>query len=161
MADKKSKKNNKQQSATIAVNRQAKFEYSIEERFEAGMVLEGWEVKSLRDGRVQLKESYVAIKRGEAWLSGAHISPLLSASTHVNPDAIRAKKLLLNRHELNKLIGSVERKGYTLIPLSMYWKNGRAKLEIGLAKGKQLHDKRATSKDRDWQREKARIMKKG
>jgi len=161
MADKKSKKNNKQQNATIALNRQAKFEYSIEERFEAGMVLEGWEVKSLRDGRVQLKESYVAIKRGEAWLSGAHISPLLSASTHVNPDAIRAKKLLLNRHELNKLIGAVERKGYTLIPLSMYWKNGRAKLEIGLAKGKQLHDKRAASKDRDWQREKARIMKKG
>lgn len=161
MADKKSKKNNKQQNATIAVNRQAKFEYTIEERFEAGIVLEGWEVKSLRDGRVQLKESYVAMKRGEAWLSGAHISPLLSASTHVNPDAIRAKKLLLNRHELNKLIGAVERKGYTLIPLSMYWKNGRAKLEIGLAKGKQLHDKRATSKDRDWQREKARIMKKG
>ncbi|MCK9621847.1 MAG: SsrA-binding protein SmpB [Methylobacter sp.] len=161
MADKKSKKNNKQQNATIAVNRQAKFEYTIEEKFEAGIVLEGWEVKSLRDGRVQLKESYVAIKRGEAWLSGAHISPLLSASTHVNPDAIRAKKLLLNRHELNKLIGAVERKGYTLIPLSMYWKNGRAKLEIGLAKGKQLHDKRAASKDRDWQREKARVMKKG
>jgi SsrA-binding protein len=161
MADKKSKKNNKQQNATIAVNRQANFEYTVEEKFEAGIVLEGWEVKSLRDGRVQLKESYVAIKRGEAWLSGAHISPLLSASTHVNPDAIRAKKLLLNRHELNKLIGAVERKGYTLIPLSMYWKNGRAKLEIGLAKGKQLHDKRATSKDRDWQREKARIMKKG
>jgi SsrA-binding protein len=161
MADKKSKKNNKQQNATIAVNRQAKFEYTIEEKFEAGIVLEGWEVKSLRDGRVQLKESYVAIKRGEAWLSGAHISPLLSASTHVNPDSIRAKKLLLNRHELNKLIGAVERKGYTLIPLSMYWKNGRAKLEIGLAKGKQLHDKRAASKDRDWQREKARVMKKG
>lgn len=161
MADKKPKKNNKQQNATIAVNRQAKFEYSIEERFEAGLVLEGWEVKSLRDGRVQLKESYVTIKRGEAWLLGAHISALLSASTHVNPDAVRAKKLLLNRHELNKLIGAVERKGYTLIPLSMYWKNGRAKLEIGLAKGKQLHDKRATSKDRDWQREKARIMKKG
>ncbi|MFA6161844.1 MAG: SsrA-binding protein SmpB [Methylobacter sp.] len=159
MADKKSKKNTKQQNATIAVNRQATHEYFIEERFEAGIVLEGWEVKSLRDGRIQLKESYVMIKRGEAWLSGAHISPLLSASTHVNPDSIRAKKLLLNRHELNKLIGAVERKGYTLIPLSMYWKNGRAKLEIGLAKGKQLHDKRATSKDRDWQREKARIMK--
>lgn len=159
MADKKSKKNNKQQNATIAVNRQATHEYFIEERFEAGIVLEGWEVKSLREGRVQLKESYVVIKRGEAWLSGAHISPLLSASTHVNPDSIRAKKLLLHRNELNKLIGSVERKGYTLIPLSMYWKNGRAKLEIGLAKGKQLHDKRASSKDRDWQREKARIMK--
>lgn len=160
MADKKPKKATPKQNATIAVNRQATHEYFIEARFEAGLVLEGWEVKSLRAGRVQLKESYVAIKRGEAWLSGAHISPLLSASTHVNPDAVRAKKLLLNRHELNKLIGSVERKGYTLIPLSMYWKNGRAKLEIGLAKGKQLHDKRASSKDRDWQREKARIMKK-
>jgi SsrA-binding protein len=161
MADKKSKNNKTQQNATIAVNRQAKHEYFIEERFEAGLVLEGWEVKSLREGRVQLKESYVVIKRGEAWLSGAHISPLLSASTHIKPEAVRSKKLLLNRHELNKLIGSVERKGYTIIPLSMYWKNGRAKLEIGLAKGKQLHDKRATSKDRDWQREKARIMKKG
>lgn len=159
MADKKSKKNKAQQNANIAVNRQATHEYFIEERFEAGLVLEGWEVKSLREGRVQLKESYVVIKRGEAWLSGAHISALLSASTHVNPDAIRQKKLLLNRHELNKLIGAVERKGYTIIPLSMYWKNGRAKLEIGLAKGKQLHDKRATVKDRDWQREKARIMK--
>lgn len=161
MADKKSKKNAAQQNANIAVNRQATHEYSVEERFEAGVVLEGWEVKSLREGRVQLKESYVVLKCGEAWLSGAHISALLSASTHIKPDAIRAKKLLLNRHELNKLIGSVERKGYTLIPLSMYWKNGRAKLEIGLAKGKQLHDKRAASKDRDWQREKGRILKKG
>ena len=161
MADKKSKKNAKQQNATIAVNRQARHEYTIEEKFEAGVVLEGWEVKSLRDGRIQLKESYVVIRRGEAFLSGAHISPLISASTHVNPDSIRAKKLLLHRHELNKLIGAVERKGYTLIPLSMYWKNGRAKLEIGLAKGKQLHDKRAASKDRDWQREKGRILKKG
>ncbi|WP_020561749.1 SsrA-binding protein SmpB [Methylosarcina fibrata] len=161
MVDKKSKKNKNQQSATIAVNRQATHEYYIEERYEAGMVLEGWEVKSLREGRVQLKESYVTFKRGEAWLSGAHISALLSASTHVNPIAVRPRKLLLNRHELNKLIGSVERKGYTLIPLSMYWKKGRAKLEIGLAKGKQLHDKRASSKERDWQREKARIMKKG
>ncbi len=160
MAEKKPKKKQSSQSSTIAVNRQATHEYFIEERFEAGMVLEGWEVKSLRAGRVQLKESYVNIRRGEAWLAGAHISPLLSASTHGNPDAIRAKKLLLNRHELNKLIGGVERKGYTLIPLSMYWKGGRAKLEIGLAKGKQLHDKRASSKDRDWQREKARIMKK-
>jgi SsrA-binding protein len=159
MADKKPNKKNQPQNATIAVNRQATHEYHIEERFEAGLVLEGWEVKSLREGKIQLKESYVTIKRGEAWLERAHISPLLSASTHVNPDAIRKKKLLLNRHELNKLIGSVERKGYTIIPLSMYWKHGRAKLEIGLAKGKQLHDKRAASKDRDWQREKARIMK--
>ena len=123
--------------------------------------MEGWEVKSLRAGRLQLKESYVVIKRGEAWLSGAHISALLSASTHIKPEAVRQKKLLLNRHELNKLIGAVERKGYTIMPLSMYWKAGRAKLEIGLAKGKQLHDKRAASKDRDWQREKGRIMKKG
>jgi SsrA-binding protein len=161
MADKKSKKAASQQNSTIAVNRQARHEYFIEERFEAGLVLQGWEVKSLRSGRLQLKESYVAIKRGEAWLSGAHISALLSASTHINPDSIRSKKLLLNRHELDKLIGAVERKGYTLIPLSMYWKNGRAKLEMGLAKGKQLHDKRAASKDRDWQREKERIMKKG
>lgn len=159
MADKKTNKKKQPQNATIAVNRQATHEYHIEERLEAGVVLEGWEVKSLRDGKIQLKESYVVLKRGEAWLSRAHISPLLSASTHVNPDAIREKKLLLNRHEINKLIGSVERKGYTIIPLSMYWKNGRAKLEIGLAKGKQLHDKRAASKDRDWQREKARIMK--
>ncbi|ASF48812.1 SsrA-binding protein SmpB [Methylovulum psychrotolerans] len=161
MADKNSKKAKSQQNSTIAVNRQATHEYFIEERFEAGLVLQGWEVKSLRAGKVQLKESYVAIKRGEAWLSGAHISALLSASTHINPEAVRSKKLLLNRYELNKLIGAVERKGYTLIPLSMYWKSGRAKLEIGLAKGKQLHDKRAASKDRDWQREKARIMKKG
>lgn len=159
MADKKPNNKKKPQNATIAVNRQATHEYHIEERFEAGIVLEGWEVKSLRDGKIQLKESYVVLKRGEAWLSRAHISPLLSASTHVNPDAIRNKKLLLNRHEINKLIGSVERKGYTIIPLSMYWKNGRAKIEIGLAKGKQLHDKRAASKDRDWQREKGRIMK--
>ncbi len=159
MADKKPTKKKPQQNASIAVNRQATHEYHIEERFEAGIVLEGWEVKSLREGKIQLKESYVVLKRGEAWLSRAHISPLLSASTHVNPDAIRNKKLLLNRHEINKLIGSVERKGYTIIPLSMYWKNGRAKLEIGLAKGKQLHDKRAASKDRDWQREKGRIMK--
>jgi len=161
MADKKSKKNKTQQNNTIAVNRQARHEYFIEERFEAGLVLEGWEVKSLREGRVQLKESYVTLKRGEAWLSGAHVSPLVSASTHVNPEAVRLKKLLLNRHELNKLIGAVERKGYTLMPLQMYWKHGRAKLEIGLAKGKQLHDKRATAKDRDWEREKARIMKHG
>lgn len=160
MADKHSKKQGKQ-NPTIAVNRQATHEYFVEERLEAGLVLEGWEVKSLRDGRVQLKESYVTIKKGEAWLQGAHISPLLSASTHIKPEAVRHKKLLLNRHELNKLIGGVERKGYTLIPLSMYWKKGRAKLEIGLAKGKQLHDKRASEKDKDWQREKARIMKHG
>lgn len=159
MTAKKSAKKSKEVSSTIAKNRQATHEYTIEERFEAGLALQGWEVKSLRDGRVQLKESYVVIKKGEAWLLRAHVSALLSASTHVNPDTIRAKKLLLHRHELNKLIGAVERKGYTIIPLSMYWKNGRAKLEIGLAKGKQLHDKRVASKERDIKREMARIVK--
>lgn len=146
--------------STIALNRQATHEYFIEERFEAGLVLLGWEVKSLRAGKLQLKESYVVLKNGEAWLLGSHISALLSASTHIVADNTRTRKLLLHRHELSKLIGSVERKGYTLIPLAMYWSKGRAKLEIGLAKGKQLHDKRATEKDRDWQRERQQIMKK-
>lgn len=160
MANKSSSK--KQNSNTnIASNRHATHEYFIEGRYEAGMVLEGWEVKSLRDGRIQLKESYVVIKKGEVWLVGAHVSPLLSASTHIKPEAVRAKKLLLHAYEINKLIGAVERKGYTIVPLSMYWKQGRAKIEIGLAKGKQLHDKRRSSKDRDWEREKARIMKHG
>ena len=159
MAAKKSKKKAKTPSNLIAKNRQATHEYFVEERFEAGLVLEGWEVKSLRAGRAQITESYVFIKRGEAWLSGAHISPLLSASTHINPDNIRIKKLLLHKHELSKLIGAVERNGYTLVALAMYWVKGRAKLEIGLAKGKQLHDKRATSKERDWQREKSRMLK--
>jgi len=122
-------------------------------------VLEGWEVKSLREGRVQLKESYVNIKAGEAFLQGAHISPLQTASTHIHPEPLRMRKLLLHRQELYKLIGLVERKGFTLVPTAMYWKNSRAKLEIGLAKGKKLHDKRATEKDRDWQRDKQRIMK--
>jgi SsrA-binding protein len=159
MASQKSTKKAQQSSSTIAKNRQATHEYFIEDRFEAGLVLQGWEVKSLRAGRVQLKESYVVIKKAEAFLIRAHISALLSASTHVNPDTIRDKKLLLHRRELNKLIGAVERKGYTLIPLAMYWKQGRAKLEIGLAKGKQLHDKRAAAKEREGQREKARIVK--
>ncbi len=161
MAGKKSKKNKKQADNTIAVNRQVTHDYFIEEQIEAGLVLEGWEVKSLREGRVQLKESFIQIKKGEAWLHSAHISPLLSASTHVVPDAVRRKKLLLHRQELSKLIGAVERKGYTLVALSMYWVRSRAKLKIGLAKGKKLHDKRATAKDRDWQRDKARIMKHG
>ncbi len=155
----KNSKQKKSPNASIASNRQATHEYFIEDRFEAGLVLEGWEVKSIRDGRVQLKESYIVIKKGEAWLVGAHVSALLSASTHIKPEAVRAKKLLLHAYEINKLIGAVERKGYTIVPLSMYWKNGRAKLEIGLAKGKQLHDKRISSKNRDWEREKARIMK--
>jgi SsrA-binding protein len=154
-----SKKSPSNESATIAENRKARHDYFIEETYEAGLSLQGWEVKSLRAGRVQLKEAYVFIRGGEAFLFGAHISALTSASTHVVADPIRTRKLLLNRSELNGLIGAVERRGYTLVPLEMYWKTGRAKLRIGLAKGKKEHDKRATEKDRDWQREKSRLMK--
>lgn len=144
---------------SIAVNRKAHHEYSFEDRFEAGIALEGWEVKSLRAGKVQLDQAYVLLKRGEIWLFGGSITPLATASTHKVHDPQRTRKLLLHKNEINKLIGSVERKGYTLIPLSMYWKNNRVKLEIALAKGKKLHDKRATEKDRDWKRQKARAMK--
>ena len=144
---------------TIALNKSAGHEYHIEQRLECGLVLEGWEAKSMRAGRVQLKEGYVKILHGEAFLIGAHISPLSSASTHITPDATRTRKLLLKRAELSRLIGQTERAGYTLVPTAMYWKRGRAKLEIGLAKGKKLHDKRATERDRDWQREKQRIFK--
>jgi len=146
-------------SSTIAQNKKSRHDYQLEERFEAGLVLEGWEVKSLREGRVQIRDSYVYLKNGEAFLMGAHITPLATASTHIKPDPTRTRKLLLNRQELNKLIGAVERKGYALIPTAMYWKKGRAKLEIALAVGKKLHDKRASEKDRDWQRQKQRIMK--
>lgn len=149
----------KSSESTIADNRKAFYDYRIEDRFEAGLALEGWEVKSLRAGRLQLRDSYVIIKNGEAFLVGAHISPLLTASTHIHPDPTRTRKLLLKREELNKLIGAVERKGFTVIPLSMYWKHGRAKMEIALAKGKQDHDKRAAIKEREWQREKGRILK--
>ena len=123
------------------------------------MVLEGWEVKSLRAGRAQITETYVFLKNGEAWVTGAHITPLNTASTHVNPEPTRTRKLLLNRRELDQMVGAVERKGYTLVALSLYWSKGRAKLEVGLAKGKKQHDKRASDKDRDWQRQKARILK--
>ena len=157
MATKKTKQNTS--GSTIALNKKARHDFSIEDRFEAGMVLEGWEVKSLRGGKTQLVDSYVIIKNGEAWLLGCLINPLLAASTHIHPDATRTRKLLLHREELNKLIGAVERKGYTVVPLAMYWKHGRAKLEIGLAKGKKEHDKRATEKDRDWAREKQRILR--
>jgi len=144
---------------TIAENRKAGFEYFIEERIEAGLALEGWEVKSLRAGRANLTESYALLKDGEAWLIGAHFAPLPSASSHVQPDPTRSRRLLLHRHELDRLIGAVERKGYTLVPLSLYWQRGRAKLAVGLAKGKKQRDKRATEKERDWQRQRARIMK--
>ena len=143
----------------IAQNRKAWHDYFIEQKFEAGMALKGWEVKSLRDGRAQLKESYVIIQKGEIFLFGAHISPLTSASTHVHADPTRTRKLLLHHEEISKLIGAVERKGYTLIPLSLYWKKGKAKLEVGLAKGKQLHDKRATIKKRESEREAQRALK--
>lgn len=143
----------------IAVNRKARHDYFIEETIEAGLSLEGWEVKSLRAGKGQITETYVHIKNGEAWLIGAHITPLISSSTHVKADPTRTRKLLLHRRELDRLIGAVERKGYTLVALDLHWNKGKAKLNIGLAKGKKQHDKRAAKKDQDWQRQKARILK--
>lgn len=145
--------------STIAVNKKARHDFFIEERLEAGIALEGWEVKALRAGRVQLVDSYVIIKNGEAWLLGALITALPTVSTHYVPEAQRTRKLLLHRRELDRLIGAVERKGYAIIALALYWKHGRCKVELGLAKGKQAHDKRASERDRDWQREKGRIMK--
>lgn len=145
---------------TIAQNKKARHEFHIEETFEAGLVLEGWEVKSLRAGKVSFNECYVIMKNGEAFLFGMHISPLLSASTHVNPDPTRTRKLLLNHRELGNIFGSISKKGFTCVPLSLYWKGGRAKCMIGLAKGKQLHDKRESEKNRDWNREKQRAMRK-
>ena len=147
--------------ALIAENRKARFDYFIEDRYEAGLALQGWEVKAMRAGRAQLKESYVYLRAGEAFLIGAHISPLPTASTHIAADPVRTRKLLMHRSELQHLIGSVERRGYTLVPLELYWKKGRAKIRIGLAKGKKQHDKRATEKDRDWQRDKARLLRRG
>lgn len=145
----------------IAVNRKARHDYFIEETIEAGLALEGWEVKSLRDGKAQISEAYVQLRDNEAWLFNAHITPLLSASTHVNPRPARSRKLLLHRDEIDRLVGAVERKGYTIVPLDLHWKRGKAKLTIGYAKGKKLHDKRADKKERDWQRQKARILKHG
>ena len=144
---------------SITVNKKAFHDYFIEEKYEAGIVLEGWEVKAIRAGRMNIKESYVIIKGAELFLIGMHITPLTTASTHNKHDPTRTRKLLLKRREIDHLVGAVERKGYTLIPLSMYWKNGRAKLEIGLARGKKEHDKRDTAKERDWQRDKARLMR--
>ena len=156
---KKAKKKPGSGGATIALNKKAKHEYFIEDRYEAGISLEGWEVKSLRAGNLQLKESYVMIKNGEMWLTGAHISPLNTASTHINPDPRRPRKLLAHRIEIDRLLGMVERKGYTLVALSAYWIRGRAKLKIGVAKGKKSHDKRSTLKERDWKRDQARILR--
>ena len=143
----------------IAENRRARFDYHIEERYEAGMLLPGWEIKSLREGKVQLTDGYVVIRNGELFIIGCQINPLNTASSHVNPDSVRTKKLLLHKEEIKRLIGKVEQKGYTLVPLNLHWKNGRGKCEIGLAKGKAEHDKRDTIKDREGKREVERAMK--
>lgn len=152
-------KDKKQSSSTIALNRRARHDYFIEDRIEAGLVLEGWEVKALRAGKGRIAEAYVLIKDGEAFLLGSHIQPLESASTHVVTDATRTRKLLLHERELATLIGATEQKGYTIVPLAMYWSRGKAKLEIALAKGKAKYDKRQTKKTQDWQRRKAQIMR--
>jgi SsrA-binding protein len=143
----------------IVDNRKAFHDYFIEERFEAGIALEGWEVKAIRAGRAQLKEAYVTLKGGEVFLIGAHVSPLGSASTHVNPDPVRTRKLLLHAEEIKRLIGKVERAGYTLVPLNLHYAKGRIKIEIGLAKGKKQYDKRATEREREWERQKQRLMR--
>jgi len=143
----------------IAENKKAIFNYFIEERFEAGMVLQGWEVKALREGKVQLTDGYVVIRGGEMFVIGCQINPLMSASTHVNPDAVRTKKLLLHKEQIRRLIGKVEQKGYTLVPLNLHWKAGKVKCEIALGKGKAEHDKRDTIKDREGKREVERAMK--
>ena len=153
------KKKETSHGPVIAQNRKAWHDYFIEQKFEAGLVLQGWEVKCLRAGRAQLKEGYVVIEHNEAFLVGTHFSPLTSTSTHIKANPTRTRKLLLHREELNKLIGATERKGYTLIPLQLYWQRGRAKLEIGLAKGKQAHDKRASIKERETNREMQRVLK--
>jgi len=144
---------------SIVENRKAFHDYFIEERFEAGIVLEGWEAKSIRAGRANLKEAYVVVKGGELFLIGAHLSPLATASTHVHPDPTRTRRLLLHREEINRLIGKVERAGYTLTPLDLHYSKGRVKLAIGLAKGKKQHDKRAAIKEREWNREQQRLLR--
>ncbi len=144
---------------SIVENRKAFFDYFIEDRFEAGLVLVGWEAKAIRAGRAQLKEGYVVLQNGAFYLIGSHISALPEASTHVNPDPVRTRKLLLNQAEIDKLISKVEQRGYTIVPLNLHYSKGIIKLEIGLAKGKKQHDKRDTEKERDWQREKQQIMK--
>ena len=144
---------------SITVNKKAFHDYFVEEKYEAGLVLEGWEAKAIRAGRAQIKEAYVVIKDGELFLIGAHISPLAQASTHVHPDPVRTRKLLLHEREISKLIGKVERAGYALVPLDLHFAKGRIKLEIGLAKGKKEYDKRDSEKKKDWEREKGRLMR--
>ncbi len=156
----KKDKKDTESGGTIALNKRARHEYHLIERYEAGLALQGWEVKAIRAGRANIGESYAIVRGGELYLFGARITPLITASTHVVADDRRTRKLLMHRHEIDKLVGKVEREGYTLIPTAMYWKRNRIKLELALAKGKQAHDKRAASKERDWQREKARVMRK-
>ena len=146
-------------SNVIARNRKARHDYAIEDTLEAGVALEGWEVKSLRDGRLQLRDSFAAVRNGEVWLVGAHVTPLPTASTHVTTQPLRDRKLLLKRDEISRLIGAVERRGYTLIALDMHWSRGRAKVLLATAKGRRQHDKRAADKKRDWERERARVLR--
>ncbi|MEJ2682002.1 MAG: SsrA-binding protein SmpB [Gammaproteobacteria bacterium] len=152
-------KKSKTDANQIVVNRKARHDYFVENATEAGLVLEGWEVKSLREGKVQLNEAYVLLKDGEAFLFGCLITPLPTASTHINPDSLRTRKLLLHQRELNKLFGAVKQKGFTCVPLDLHWKRGHIKCTIALARGKKLYDKRATEKERDWQRQKQRIAR--
>ena len=149
----------KPKSNTISLNKRARFDYHLHDRFEAGMVLEGWEVKSLRAGKCQLLDTYILLKNGEAFLLGCTITPMASASSHITAEPMRLRKLLLHKKEIGRLIGAVQQKGQTCIPVALYWKDNKVKLEIALATGKKEHDKRATSKDRDWNRDKSRIMK--
>lgn len=144
---------------SIVENRKATHDYYIEERFEAGLVLEGWEVKAIRAGHVQLKEAYIIVRNGEIFIIGMHISPLPTASTHIRPEATRTRKLLLRAEEIKKLIGQTEQRGYTLVPLNLHYRNGRIKLDFGLGRGKKQHDKRDTAREKDWAREKERLMK--
>lgn len=157
--EKQRKKPAEEVARTIAVNRRARYDYFIEDHYEAGLVLQGWEVKSLREGRAQVADAYVKVIGEEAWLVGAHFTPPSGTSTHIHPDPTRTRKLLLHADELRKLVGKVQRAGYTLVPLDLHWNRGRAKLEVGLAKGKKQHDKRADIKQRDWQREKGRLLR--
>jgi SsrA-binding protein len=151
----------KQPSSTIALNKRARFEYHLDERIEAGISLQGWEVKALRAGKIQFGESYVLLKNGQAYLFGCLITPLISASSHVKADPMRNRRLLMHRKEIDRLIGLVERKGHTIVPTAMYWSKDKVKVEIAVARGKQTHDKRQTEKNRDWERQKGRILKSG
>jgi SsrA-binding protein len=152
-------KKDKSGASSIAQNKKARFDYFIEDRVEAGLVLHGWEVKSMRAGKAQLTDSFVIFRDGEAWLLGSHVTPLNTVSTHVVAEPKRTRKLLMNRREIDRLVGLVDRKGYTLVALELYWSKNRVKVAVGLAKGKKQHDKRDTEKDRDWQRDKSRALK--